>query len=161
MNSVPTCYLLIGPPCSGKSTFREAHLAKTDRHTVIISSDDYFERFAAAEGITYSAAFARLDFKSITKAMSQEISDAITANHDFMVDQTNMSIKSRNKVLARLPRHYRRVGVLFNVPRDVLDTRLEKRARETGKYIPKETVDEMIARYQEPLSTEFHEIIHV
>ena len=69
-----------------------------------------------------------------------------------------MAPKSRNAFLRRLPPRYRREAVVFKVSRETLDRRLMARAEATGKHIPTNVVDDMIARYVPPSADEFDSI---
>lgn len=161
MIETPLCYVLIGPPGSGKSTYREQLLLNSPTTPIIISSDDEIEAYALENGLTYSEAFPLVDRKSIEKSVRARLIAATMKNCDVVIDRTNMSFKSRNKLLSQLPKHYRRIGVVFTVDRDVLNERLQARGETTGKWIGAEIVDNMIASYQEPVAGEFHEIIQI
>lgn len=160
----PTCHFLIGPPASGKSTFRAQFIAARPEGSnplVVISSDDLIDEFALENGLTYSQAFHEVDMKAIDRTVRERFAQAIRAGHDIMIDRTNMTSKSRNKLLSQLTSDYKRIAVIFEVPRDVLDARLAARAESTGKSIPAFVVDRMIASYHEPVAGEFHEVIRV
>ncbi len=154
----PVLYMLIGPPCAGKSTWRAAY-APAD--AVIISSDDHIDAQAAAKGVTYSEAFRTIDMKAITRALNETYDHALRVGANIVIDRTNMTIKGRNKFLCRVPRNYERVGVIFGYDRTVLTERLIARAAATGKFVPETVVNDMIKSYQEPLASEFNRIIHV
>lgn len=154
----PTCYILIGPPASGKSTYREELLTQNP-DLVIISSDDLIEDFARENQMTYSEAFHQVDMKAVDRMVRERFLRAISEGRDVLVDRTNMTVKSRNRFLSQLPKHYTRVGVVFEVPRDVLDARIAARAAATGKNIPASVVDHMISTYQEPTASEFSTVI--
>lgn len=155
----PTIYMLVGAPASGKSTWRAKHLATAPRPTVVISSDDYIDEIARELNTTYSDAFRKADMKEITRVLNNQFDEAVKRGDDIILDRTNMSKKSRNKYLCRVPKTYRKVAVVFNVGRELLDRRLADRAAATGKHIPKEVVDDMIKSYEEPSCGEFDEVI--
>ena len=157
----PVCIILIGLPGSWKTTFRDEIaplLAERGSHE-LISSDDQIEALATQLGCTYSEAFARADMKMIDKDLKGRIGVAIAEQRDLVIDRTNMSQKTRNKVLARLTRNYYRLGVDFRVPLATLLERLATRAAATGKHISMETLQFMSSQYQPPAETEFNEII--
>lgn len=163
------CFVLIGPPASGKSTWRAKQLAATPFiggdvkpvNPVIVSGDDLIDAEAERLGITYAEAFRLVDFKEQKRVLRETFMEAVTAGRDIIIDRTNLTIKGRRSFLASLPKTYQKVAVLFAVPQDELFERLEKRGRETGKTIPRAVVEDMIASYQPPAHGEFDHTILV
>ena len=159
------CFMLIGPPASGKSTWRARALAGpfTDHNSpfdpVIISGDDLIEEECIAKGLTYAEVFPMYDFKEQKRVLRERFTQAISEGRDIVIDRTNLTVKGRRSFLASLPRSYERIAVVFSVPESVLFERLEKRGIETGKIIPAKVVEDMIATYQPPTSAEFDRII--
>lgn len=151
-------YMLIGPPGSGKSTWREHYLTTTSRPSVVISNDDVVEEYGAKHGLTYTESFRALDADEVRKEVSRRYDAALLTGNDIIIDRTNMTVKARRSFLARVPKHYRRIAVVFEIEREELNERLAKRAAETGKFIPPAVVDDFIAKYQAPTTTEFDEI---
>ena len=71
-----TVYVLIGLPGSGKSTFRDKHIAANPTiEFVTCSTDDLIEEFAAKEGITYDQAFKKINFKDLQAKFRQRGSE--------------------------------------------------------------------------------------
>ncbi len=157
------CFVLIGPPASGKSTWRAQMLAQSPDEgpfdPVIISGDDLIEAECAITGETYAEVFARHDFKEQKRILREAFTAAVEAGRDIVVDRTNLTVKGRRSFLASLPRTYERVGVVFSVPEPLLFERLEARGLATGKTIPRKVVEDMIASYQPPAPGEFHRIM--
>lgn len=162
---VKRCYVLIGPPACGKSTWTVEHLGFADcPPTHVVSSDQIFDEYAAANGITYREAFQRLSFKDAEREMKARFQAALDRGDDIIIDRTNMSRKGRAKLMDRVRErkaNYRFIAVLFSYDRAILQDRLDRRAAETGKYVPTETVNDMIGRYEEPSRDEFDEMIIV
>jgi len=156
---MPTIYILIGPPASGKSTWREAYRAKIAEPTVVLSTDDLIEDYAAKNGINYTEAFGLIDFSELEKKMFSNMRDAFSNSHNVIVDRTNMSMKSRRRFLSNVPKNYNKIAVVFDIEPSLLFQRLNKRAEETGKNIPEKNVLTMIQNYQEPTLEEFDSII--
>lgn len=148
---------LIGPPASGKSTWREKNQRKED---VIISRDDIVDSLRKGTGMSYADTFKDSSFQSkVNSALEKLISDTIRSQKSFIVDMTNMTKGGRAKILNRLPHIYLTKAVIFNVSRSELSRRLKKREEETGKRVGEDIVDNMIKSYQEPTKEEF-DIIH-
>ena len=91
--------------------------------------------------------------------MTDNVRLAREDNQDVIWDQTSTTVSTRRKKFALLPDHYA-IAVVFRTPsRDELDVRLSGRP---GKHIPKEVVDSMIAKWEEPTEDEgFSEIWYV
>lgn len=153
-------HMLIGPPGSGKSTWREAYLSSVERDVRVVSNDDIVEQYAYDHGLTYTEAFNEMNLDDVTKQVKKRFRSAIDDNLDIIVDRTNLTEKGRRSFLSSLPKHYHRVAVVFSLPREQLDERLDYRATTTGKFIPKSVVNSMIETYQPPEIGEFHEIIN-
>ncbi len=158
LKTKPTIYVLIGPPASGKSTWRAAHMAASTRPTFIFSSDDEIFKIAGEQGSSYDEVMKTVPFKEIEKRLKDSFRLAVQRGDDIIIDRTNMSAKARNKFLANVGKNYQRVGVLFRIDRETLNRRMAARKEATGMSVPPEVVDEMLARYEEPTTTEFHRI---
>ena len=154
----PTCYVLIGPPGCGKSTWVKEHLKTACNPTHIASTDNIIEEIAASRSLTYSDVF-KTSFKEADQRFKAELFEAARDNYDIIVDRTNMGAKARAKIGAWITSHtatpYRMVGVLFEWREDVLRERLERRAHATGKDISWGVVEGMLETYAEPTRDEF------
>ena len=153
---MPTLYMMIGVPGSGKTTW----LNKCEEISIedyIVGSDYIIQEVADHFGITYNEAFPYV-IKFAEHMMYKEIDTAIKNGSDIYWDQTNTTRKSRAEKLKKVPAHYRKVAVYFAVPED-LEARLASRP---GKTIPGHIVKSMIANMEIPMVKEgFDEIIHV
>lgn len=143
---------LIGPPASGKSTWRE----KNQKSEVIISRDDLVDQFRKGTNMSYADTFKDSSFQAkVNVALEKLISDTIRSQKSFIVDMTNMTKGGRAKILNRLPSIYLTKAVIFEVSRSELSRRLRKREEETGKRVGEDIVDNMINSYQKPTEDEF------
>jgi len=149
----PTLIVLIGLPASGKSTYRDAFVAKSDKEFEIISSDDEIERLCLDAGTTYSEGFDRFIGKA-TGIIKQKFREAVNNGKNVIWDQTNLTGKKRRGILNKLPTGYRREAVSFEVTLEELNARLTKREAETGKHIPDFIVKKMANSYVPPTKGE-------
>lgn len=161
MADSPILFMLIGLPGSGKSTWRSTYLASAARPAVTVSSDDMIEQFGAKQGLTYSQAWDMVDFKAIDRQVHELFVNALGQGEDIILDRTNMSVKSRNRFLSKVPSHYEKVAIVFDVDDAILHERLTKRAEQTGKVIPPAVVATMKASYAAPTEAEFHRIVTI
>lgn len=153
---MPILYVTVGLPGSGKSTWRERFLA-LHPEAVAISHDDLVEEFAKAGGLTYSEAFRQMDLKAAEAMVKVRFSEAVALGQDIVLDRTNMTKKSRRQFLNRAP-GYKTHAIVFEVAEHVLDYRLAKRAKRTGKSIPAHVVKMMRSSYHEPDLAEFDSV---
>lgn len=149
----PTITLLIGVPGSGKSTWTKNN---TEGMT-IVSSDDILEGFASHNGITYAEAWKRYHGEAET-LFKEDLRAALLRGDHIIVDRTNMSKSTRNKILSQVPKSYLKYAALFQAERAEIDRRLTERAERTGKVIGAEIVEDMLSRYESPTRDEFDEI---
>lgn len=150
---MPTFYMLIGVPASGKSTWR----ARLSEHIdfVAISSDDKIENYAKSLGLTYSDVFKHV-IRDASKKMEDDLKHAICENRNIVWDQTNLTAESRRKKLMNIPAHYYKIAVYFPIPED-LDARLASRQ---GKNIPSNVMENMKSQLEIPTLDEgWNEVI--
>jgi len=149
---MPTVYMLIGVPASGKSTWRE----KFKGDALVISSDDLIETYAADHGKTYNEVFKE-QIKIATKIALEHAEAAFAADQDVIWDQTNITKKSRASKLAMVPEHYRKTAVFFATPlEEEWQRRLNSRP---GKSIPAHILDSMVEMLEMPVLDEGWHII--
>lgn len=152
---MPTLYVLVGVPGSGKSTWIAKQMFDWSR-TVVASTDNYVEKVAKAQGKTYSEVF-KSAMPAAVKHMTQSVRDAVSKNFDIVWDQTSTSVESRLKKLRMVPDTYRKVAVVFPTP----DSAEHKRRLNSrpGKTIPDNVVQHMSTTMVIPTESEgFDEI---
>jgi len=149
----PILYMLIGVPGSGKSTWISNQLWTCE--CAYVSTDTYVEEYARIELKTYSEVFEYF-MPTAVKLMLNDVVKASKAGKDIIWDQTSTTTASRTKKFHMLPEYYT-IAVVFRTPaRDELDVRLSGRL---GKHIPKNVIDSMIDKWEEPTLEEgFDEI---
>ena len=152
-----TVYFMIGTPCSGKSTYIDNILSNCE----IISTDNIIEQIAKENNSTYSEMFDKIDFKKINKEMFEKFKNAVSENKDIVIDRTNMTIKSRKRFLSNLTKNYTKYAISFDVSKETIMERNDKRFKETGKHIPENVIDSMIKSFQQPTKEEGFDYIIV
>lgn len=152
---MPTLYMLVGVPASGKSTW-----VKQNRGSALVaSSDDYIEKQAEKMGTTYSDVFDDFIKAANTHAIATA-KKAFSDNIDLIWDQTNLTKNGRRNKLKMVPNNYRKIAVFFPTPHeDILKKRLAGRP---GKNIPDYVISSMVKTVERPTKEEgFDEIITV
>jgi predicted kinase len=126
-----TIKVLIGPPCCGKTTWRNENM---DENDVFISMDDFMLELCNTPE-DYSKCYREQDIKAVKRLFNGRFDDAIKERKNIIVDRTNMTSKTRRKLLARVPEEYTKIAVLFEWDYDVLVERNEQRKIEENKYL--------------------------
>lgn len=145
---------LVGLQASGKSTY-----TKKLKGYEIVSNDIQVDEYAKKKGITYTEAWHELDYDKEVKAKSiKQFHKAVNDGKNIIIDNTNMTKKSRQYYLDNVPKNYKKIAILFSIPEKELKKRLDKRGKETGKVIPWEAIENMKKKYDPPTKGEFDEI---
>lgn len=156
----PVCWVLIGLPGSGKSTWRAAQverLARAGRSATVISTDDLIETFATAIGTTYTAAFRMIEHQALLAHVKRQFRNAAELRHDIIVDRTNLDPVSRALWTNRLA-GYRKIAAVFEVREDTQRERLARASR-AGKVIPEAVLAEKRAKFTRPMKGEGFDLV--
>ena len=152
---MPTAYILIGVPGSGKSTW----VANQDwaKDCSYISTDVFVEEWAQSIGKTYSEVFEEYMPVAVAR-MAGAVNGAKSVSKDIIWDQTSTTIASRARKFRMLP-NYKMIAVVFDTPeQSVLVSRLNSRP---GKEIPLSVIEKMMLGFELPTEQEgFDEIWH-
>jgi predicted kinase len=137
--------VLVGLPCSGKSTFTKQ--VKYDGYFVV-SIDDII--MSLYPDLTYNQAYhgehkcKHCNFIYANKIFKQLLLAEIKKKErSIIVDKTNLTTKSRKRLLATVPKEYKKIAVLFKWDMEVIKERNTKRAKETGKFISETVLNDM------------------
>jgi predicted kinase len=146
---MPQCFMMVGVPGSGKSTAIKA-LLKDMPHLQVVSTDDYIDRVAAKSGKTYTEVYAD-SIDDATKWLKAQVQKLIKDKTDFVWDQTNVVKTARAKRMTNLASNgFETIAIVFEVPVEELHQRLDKRAQETGKFISRKLLENMLNDYTRP-----------
>ena len=151
---MPKCTMLVGVPASGKSWYRVKYYG-SDANAA--STDNIIEEVVSNYGMTYDEGFKEL-IGFAEKIMWRQITSYQMRGMDFIIDRTNLSIKSRKKFIDKLKLHrYEIECVVFpmpgteKLPTEEWNRRLDSRP---GKTIPGHILSSMIEHYQVPTEAE-------
>jgi len=147
-------YLLIGCPCSGKSTWGK-ELVKTDPNIARLCPDEFRAIFGTSESDQSVSAKA-------FDATRQGMHSALVNKKDVVIDATNMYKKTRKDFLS-IAKMYNAttIAVVFEVTRETAIERNKKRVDEGGRNVPEHIIDSMLAKYQRPDELEFDKVVFI
>jgi predicted kinase len=150
---MPTVYVLVGVPGSGKSTWIKNQDWTQD--CAIVSTDAFVEQEAQRQNKAYNDVFDDY-MPTAVKLMADQVVQAREAGQDIIWDQTSTTVASRRKKFNMLP-NYHAVAVVFSTPEPLeLERRLASRP---GKNIPWNVMQGMISGLKVPTEDEgFDEI---
>ena len=149
MENQPYCWIMVGAPGCGKSTW--VHKNVFVAYTTVLSTDSLIEDYAFFHNKTYDQVF-KSQIDEATKVFFGQLDYAVSRRKNIVVDRTNMSVKSRKKILDRIPEDYIKVAILVTCDDDVeVKRRLESRK---GKSIPWHIVENMKKAFEEPTEAE-------
>ena len=130
--------MLVGLPCSGKSTFIQNVVSEFKDDYKVISTDNIIEDRAILQNKTYNQIF-KDEIKSATAEMNARVLDSIKSGHNIVWDQTNLTVKSRKSKLNMCSKDYIKIAIYFDVS---LDEVLSRNIR-PGKIIPENVIKNM------------------
>jgi putative nucleotidyltransferase with HDIG domain len=163
-NTAPTLTVLVGPPCSRKSTWLKNNAGE---NTVVISRDALVETAGEKRGLDYGQAFRFLNENpDVAKSEVDEVLDttyktARKEKKNVVIDMTSMSKKSRRKWVNEFKGYNIKCKVFVTGFEALLECNA-KRGAETGKNIPDFVVRDMCKRFTLPMYSEgFTEIEYI
>ena len=153
----PTCYILVGVPGVGKSTWIKNQSFNWD-NTVVASTDVFVEEYAVKQNKTYNEVYNEF-MPTAVSLMAKCVNSAVRNKKDIIWDQTSVSVGSRKKKLKMLTSDYLKIAVVFSLPDpDEHKRRLDR----PGKSIPEEVLNNMIKTFVLPTISEgFDSIVHI
>jgi len=149
--------LLCGIPTCGKSTYVN-NLITQPRYAdaVVLSTDNYIQRVADEQGKTYDDVFKKT-ISEATDYMWERLKFAIFEQRHIIIDQTNLTPKTRKQKTSKVPADmYRKKAVYFEI---TLKEALERNKHREGKCIPEGVLKTMYHSFVIPNNTEDFEVI--
>jgi predicted kinase len=135
--------VLVAPQCAGKSTFTKQAKYKD---YLVASIDE--EIMAQHPDLSYTEAYRQCNFAAVEKAFKRKFLEEVSKKErSIIIDKTNMTSKSRRKLLATVPPVYKKIAVLFNWDVDVLKQRSRERCISEGKCISDKVIDETVDKF--------------
>lgn len=139
--------MMIGLPGVGKSTF----ISQECPGWRVVSSDAHVERHCKDLGLTYNEGFSRVS-KAAFADFETELNEVLASGEKFILDQTNLSVKSRAAKISKFKKHgYTVSAIKIDCDRDVHERYLAERK---DKTIPQHVMDNMRKSYQSPWFSE-------
>lgn len=151
----PLFIVLVGLPGSGKSTYTKIAV-ECDPTTVIVSTDGIIENFAAHHGKTYDEVWEEA-IKPATKLAQSKMELGFKARSTVIIDQTNLGMKKRKKLLSQVPEGYTKIACYFEIDEELRQQRLKARP---GKTIPAHIDAQMAASYLRPETHEGFDAVY-
>jgi len=146
-----TCYVMVGLPASGKSTFIE-EMCKMDPNAYVYSTDNIIEDAAKRLGKTYDQVWKK-HIKGAQAEADIWLDEATKNDLNIIWDQTNLSVKKRRGIIDKMVRkNYQIECIAFRMPESVDDiTEWNRRLHSRkGKSIPDFVIQNMVKTYVEP-----------
>lgn len=142
----PICYILVGVPAAGKSTWIDSQDFNWTQ-TVIASTDTYIEAIAKKKGKTYNEVFKDVMPDAVDE-MAKTVVEAVKQKKDIVWDQTSTTVATRAKKLRMLSPDYQKVAVVFYTPEK--EEHQRRLASRPGKNIPDYVLHSMQANFVVP-----------
>jgi tRNA uridine 5-carbamoylmethylation protein Kti12 len=159
--------MLVGMPSAGKSTFRrvlERNMTKEDKNVVVLSTDDYIDRVALRNVMTYDQVFQDniVDATAEVDKLIADVNVGIISCDMMIWDQTNLSVASRKEKLRKVCTTGQKISLVF--PLTLGDTRYEEqleKSRKIGKNVPMSILKKMSRSFVLPTQAEGFDAVYV
>ena len=137
--------ILIGPPASGKTTFRNHILERHNNFHLVLSTDDILMEMCT-DGMTYANSF-ELNYKKAEKQLYERLNDGWS--HPVIWDQTNTTKNKIDKIKQLLEKSpFETLYFLMNNSESECIERNSKRP--DGRKIPNHVIRSMSANLYIP-----------
>jgi predicted kinase len=149
-----TIYIAVGLPGSGKSTYAKNFIKGKDIE--YLSSDELRAVFGKSEE---DQTVTPLVFGHIKRKVDEFLKDG----KNVLVDATSVNRRERTDYINAAKKYGAKVvALVFKMDRAGLIARNQKRGSEGGRVVPDWVIDKMLAKYEEPSTSEgIDEVIYV
>jgi predicted kinase len=149
-----TIYIAVGLPGSGKSTYAKNFIK--DKDIEYLSSDELRAVFGKGED---DQSVTPLVFGHIKRKVDEFLKDG----KNVLVDATSVNRRERADYINAAKKYGAKVvALVFKMDRAGLISRNQKRGSEGGRVVPDWVIDKMLAKYEEPSTSEgIDEVIYV
>ena len=152
----PTVFVMVGLPYSGKSTYIKKD--RILRKLPILDTDSYIENFAKEKNKSYSDVFAKTIGRA-TDRMNSLANAHYKFGQSFILDQTNLSVEKRAKIIKKAKENgFKVVALAFTPYTD--ESELKKRINmRDEKKIPLKVLQSMASKYVMPTEAEGFDMV--
>jgi predicted kinase len=133
----PQILILVGAPGSGKSTYAKYFL-RTEENWIRISRDDFRTMQFGATIVS------EREEKMISEMVFASIEALLRKNSNVLLDATNCKKEYINQFIEKFNNKANISFKIFELSKEVLEERCEKRFNETGKHIPKNVIQKFV-----------------
>jgi predicted kinase len=149
-----TIYIAVGLPGSGKSTYAKNFIK--DKDIEYLSSDELravYGKDETDQSVT-SIVFGHI---------KRKVDEYLKNGKNVLVDATSVNRKERSDYINTAKKYGAKVvALVFKMDRDGLIARNQKRGEQGGRVVPDWVIDKMLAKYEEPSTSEgIDEVIYV
>ena len=158
---MPSLYMFVGLPGSGKSTMVAKQTANK-QNIMVYSTDNFIENECALRGWTYTQGFTTFTHDAGV-FMEKSLQEAIHNEQDVYWDQTNVGVKKRTASIKKFPDHYEKNCWVIRPPKDSSEWFMltERLANRPGKSIPDYIVRSMYDNFVMPTLKEGFDHIYM
>jgi predicted kinase len=147
----PTVEVLIGLPCSGKSTYRSKN-----QDNIVICRDDILLNMSKSKS-DYKQAFDTINPSEVNTELMNLFKENLRQQKNMILDLTNLKKTGRSGFLDNCP-HYHKKAIIFLTPFSIIKKRNIERDKKENKFIPEDVLIEMMKSFDPPTYQEFDEI---
>ena len=139
--------VLIGPACTGKSTF-----VQRSKFDYVVSSDDIVEKIIHGNNLIYKE-FFELEFNHpIRREQRTLFFKSVQESKEYkniVWDLTNLTKANRKKIFKHYPNaNFHAIEFVFKGKEYFISKTCRWRYQETGKFIPEDTLKTMFDKYE-------------